>query len=99
MTSMANYKTTQFTGYLGKFNFRDGGSNTYEDTIERIEKWNEFAYARNQILVKDPKGHVFIAAISATSDISDAAIPEMPTQVTCTLTQVGDINSFKVYSL
>lgn len=99
MTSMANYKTTQFTGYLGKFSFRNGGSNVYEDTIERIEKWNEFAYAHNQILVKDPKGHVFIAAISATSDISDAAIPEMPTQVTCTLTQVGDIDSFKVYSL
>lgn len=99
MTSMANYKTTQFTGYLGKFTFRDGGSNIYEDTIDRIEEWNNFAYAHNQILVKDPKGHVFIAAISATSDISDAAIPEMPTQVTCTLTQVGDIESYRVYSL
>ena len=100
MTSMTNYKTTQFSGYLGKFSFgTKGTANSYEDTINIIEKWNKFAYENNQILVKDPKGHVFVATISATSDSSDAMIEQMPTQVTCTLTQVGDTDSFKVYSL
>lgn len=97
ISGMANYKTTQFQGYLGKFTF--GNINSYEDTIAIIDEWNKFAYNHNQVLVKDPKGHAFIASVSASSDTSDIAIAEMPTQVSCTLTQVGDIESYRVYSL
>ena len=100
MTSLANYKTTTFSGYLGKFSFgQNGASNTYQDTIAIINDWNDFAYNNNQILVKDPKGHVFIAAITSSTDTSDIAIGDMPTQVSCVLTQVGDTTGFKVYSL
>lgn len=100
MTSLTNYKTVQFTGYLGEFAFgQNGMKNTYEDNITIIEKWNEFAYENNQILVKDPKGHVFIAAITATQDTSDITIEEMPTQVSCSMVQVGDVQSTKVYAL
>lgn len=100
MTSLANYKTTTFSGYLGKFSFgQNGACNTYQDTIAIINDWNDFAYNNNQILVKDPKGHVFVAAITASTDTSDIAIGVMPTQVSCTLTQVGDTAGFKVYSL
>lgn len=100
LTSLTNYKTTQFSGYLGKFNFdKDGGSNSYEDDINLIENWNNFIFVNNQILVKDPKGHVFIAAISNSQDSSAIEIPEMPTSVSCTLTQVGDTKDFKVYTL
>ena len=100
LTSLTNYKTTQFSGYLGKFNFdENGGSNSYEDDINLIENWNNFIFVNNQILVKDPKGHVFIAAISNSQDSSAIEIPEMPTSVSCTLTQVGDTKDFKVYTL
>lgn len=100
MTGMPNYKTTQFSGYLGEFKFgEDGSANTYSDTIEIIDRWNKFIYKNNQILVKDPKGHVFIAAISQSTDTSDIAIPDMPTQVSCSLTQVGDTKSTRVYTL
>lgn len=100
MTSLSNYKTTSFNGYLGKFKYGENGmANTYEDDINLIEKWNSFAYNNNQILVKDPKGHVFIATISSTQDSSDAAIGEMPTQLSCTLTQIGDVSQFKVYTM
>lgn len=100
MTSLANYKTTTFSGYLGKFSFgQNGACNTYQDTIAIINDWNDFAYNNNQILVKDPKGHVFVAAITASTDTSDITIGVMPTQVSCTLIQVGDTAGFKVYSL
>lgn len=100
ITSLSNYKTTTFNGYIGKFNFGENGmANSYTEDINLIEKWNKFAYENNQILVKDPKGHVFIATISATSDSSDITIGEMPTQLSCTLTQVGDTSQFKVYTM
>nr|DAU31772.1 MAG TPA: hypothetical protein [Caudoviricetes sp.] len=48
MTGMPNYKTTQFSGYLGEFKFGEGGSaNTYSDTIEIIDRWNKFIYKNN----------------------------------------------------
>lgn len=100
MTSVSNYKTTTFSSYLGKFKYGEGGmANTYEDTISLIDKWNDFAYNNNQILVKDPKGHVFVATISASQDSSDITISDMPTQLSCTLTQVGDTSQFKVYTM
>ena len=100
MTSLSNYKTTTFSGYLGKFKYGENGmANTYEDNISLIDKWNDFAYNNNQILVKDPKGHVFIATVSSSTDSSDIAIGDMPTQLSCMLTQVGDTSQFKVYSM
>ena len=99
ITSLANYKTTNFSGYLGKFKYGENGmANTYTEDIKMIEDWNKFAYENNQILVKDPKGHVFIAAINSTTDSSDIQIAEMPTQVNCSLTQVGDTTQYKVYT-
>ena len=47
--------------------------------LSLVLDWNKFIYKNNQILVKDPKGHVFIAAISQSTDTSDIAIPDMPT--------------------
>lgn len=100
MTSLANYKTTTFSGYLGKFSFgQNGACNSYTDTIAIINDWNDFIYNNNHILVKDPKGHVFIAAVTSSTDTSDITIGEMPTSVSCTLVQVGDTSGFKVYSL
>ena len=100
ITSLSNYKTTTFNGYIGKFSFGEKGmANSYKEDINLIEKWNQFAYNNNQILVKDPKGHVFIATISSTTDSSDITIGDMPTQLSCTLTQIGDTSQFKVYTM
>ena len=96
-----NYKI--FTDYLpAGFNsdiIKKESKIFFDDSIERINEWNEFTMQENPILIRDIKGNSFIGVISNSRENSDIKIDCMPTTISFDITQVDDVSNYQIYKI
>lgn len=109
-TSIGNndYLTIPFTSLLGEYNMKaydreiNGLSYSpleYYDEADRIQAFRKFCNSPFPVLVKDNKGFCFLGIISdLTFEISEE-IESMPTTVSFTITQIGDLKNNPVIML
>lgn len=71
----------------------------FDDSIERINAWNDFINSEEPLLIKDMKGNVYIGIISNNTEQSNIKIDDFPTTISFDITQIADINSYLIFDI
>lgn len=94
-----NYLSGKFSGCLGYF---DCGLDDWYDSIYLVEKWRKFMSDNSQFLIRNSKGDVFCAEISAASN-PDTAYDENTKQLITTVQfdfiEFDDVNNLIFFNL
>ena len=71
-------------------------NNSYKDNIHIVNKWNNFVKNSNLVLVKDIKGNCFIGVLSNNQENYNKDIDLLPTTVSFSITQIGNISDYSI---
>ena len=102
-----NYLSTSLTGLLADLSTvlspwwkQKGDTEYYQINLAdslKIEKWNQFVYGTNLVLVKDIMGHCFIASLSNNRHTVED-VGELTTNVSFDITQIDDIHNYQIFT-
>ena len=100
---VTDYITTNLSCLIGDLESR-ASQNTFNmweyknDTIEKIERWKDFARTNNPIIVKDARGNVFIGSITNNTFAFQEVGGDILTTLSFDITQIDDIDKYKVFT-
>ena len=72
-------------------------SDIYYEPASKLREWNELVASGREVLIRDLKGHMYIAQIDSNSAKIDIYNQTSPTTITFTFTEVADWNETSVY--
>jgi hypothetical protein len=90
-----NYLSGSLSCLLGNI---DCTTQAYTEDIDRLIAWRKFVGSGKPCIYKDAKGSIFLVNISESSDKPMTETVEMPTTISFTYTQIGDVENISVYS-
>lgn len=100
---VTDYITTNLSCLIGDLESQ-ASQNTFSmweyknDTIEKIERWKDFARTNSPIIVKDTRGNVFIGSITNNAFSFQEVGGEILTTLSFDITQIDDIDKYKVFT-
>lgn len=103
---VTNYITTNLSCLIGNidkelkrsvlYRARQGYTN---DTIDKIENWEDFSNGSELVLVKDYKGRSFIGVIDGNTMSFQDIVVEILTRLSFNVTQIDDDANYKIFSV
>lgn len=103
---VTNYITTNLSCLIGNidkelkrsvlYRARQGYTN---DTIDKIENWEDFSNGSELVLVKDYKGRAFIGVIDGNTMSFQDIVVEILTRLSFNVTQIDDDANYKIFSV
>ena len=103
---VTNYITTNLSCLIGDidkelkrsvlYRARQGYTN---DTIDKIENWEDFSNGSELVLVKDYKGRAFIGVIDGNTMSFQDIVVEILTRLSFNVTQIDDDANYKIFSV
>lgn len=103
---VTNYITTNLSCLIGNidkelkrsvlYRARQGYTN---DTIDKIENWEDFSNGSELVLVKDYKGRAFIGVIDGNTMSFQDIVVEILTRLSFNVTQIDDDVNYKIFSV
>lgn len=94
--SKVNYATGTMAFLLGDLNCP--ASKYTDDTVDKKNRWVEFANSSTPKVLTDPKGECMIVDITPIDSSVDYNIIDMPTTIKFEFTEIADANDITVYS-
>lgn len=101
-----NYITTNLTCLIGNIDKELRRSVLYRtlqgytnDSINRIEDWENFSNSSNLVLVKDYKGRSFIGVIDGNAMSFQDIVIEILTKLSFNVTQIDDAANYQIFSI
>lgn len=103
---VTDYITTNLSCLIGNidkelkrsvlYRARQGYTN---DTIDKIENWEDFSNGSELVLVKDYKGRAFIGVIDGNTMSFQDIVVEILTRLSFNVTQIDDDANYKIFSV
>lgn len=72
-------------------------SDIYYEPASKLREWNELVASGREVLIRDLKGHIYIAQIDSNAASISIYNQSSPTTITFTFTEVADWNETSVY--
>lgn len=69
------------------------------DDVDKLEKWRSFCHSSSPKLIRDIKGHVFLADIEDTTKSIDDNTLQMQTEISFNFREIGDAKKVSVYGV